>query len=141
MGVKDYLNRFLNENEDIDFQKDFMDSGMAVENGITEDDVDPKELELGIEVEMEHTSDSKIARKIARKIALDHLVELKDYYTRLKKMEDEAFSEMGKSEQLEEKRKKRKKRKKNLYRGYIGYYTSPPYGGGDGDSGGDGGGE
>lgn len=41
------------------------------------------QLEMGIKVEMEHTSDSKIAREIA----LDHLWEKADYYTRLKKVE------------------------------------------------------
>jgi len=45
-----------------------------------------KELEMGIKVEMEHTKDTAIARKIA----LDHLVELPDCYSRLKKMETQA---------------------------------------------------
>jgi len=49
-------------------------------------DLDPKELEMGIKVEMEHTDD----KSKAREIALDHLTEIPDYYTRLKKMEDEA---------------------------------------------------
>jgi hypothetical protein len=49
-------------------------------------DLDPKELEMGIEVELEHTDD----KSKAREIALDHLTEIPDYYTRLKKMEDEA---------------------------------------------------
>lgn len=44
-----------------------------------------KQLEKGIQVELEHTKD----RKKAREIALDHLKELPDYYTRLKKMEGE----------------------------------------------------
>lgn len=43
------------------------------------------ELAMGIKVELEHTKD----RKIAKEIALDHLMELPDYYTRLKKMENE----------------------------------------------------
>ena len=47
---------------------------------------DPKQLEMGIKVEMEHTS----CPTISRKIALDHLVEIPDYYTRLDKMEKEA---------------------------------------------------
>lgn len=46
----------------------------------------PKELEMGIKVEMEHTSDPMLSEKIAK----DHIVEIKDYYTRLKKMEAEA---------------------------------------------------
>jgi hypothetical protein len=48
-----------------------------------------KELEMGIEVEMEHTDDSAIAKEIA----LDHLSEFPDYYTRLKKMEKQAKEE------------------------------------------------
>lgn len=46
---------------------------------------DPKELRMGIEVEMEHTDDKDIAERIAR----DHLAEFKNYYTALKKMEEE----------------------------------------------------
>jgi len=41
--------------------------------------------ERGIEVEMEHTNDPTISKYIAK----DHLAELKDYYTRLDKMEAE----------------------------------------------------
>ena len=47
---------------------------------------DAKQLEMGIKVEMEHTSNPVISRKIA----LDHLAEIPDYYTRLDKMEKEA---------------------------------------------------
>ena len=47
---------------------------------------DPKQLKMGIKVEMEHTTDVIISRKIA----LDHLKEIPDYYTRLDKMEKEA---------------------------------------------------
>jgi len=50
---------------------------------------DKDQLEMGIEVEMEHTDDKEEAKKIAK----DHLVEFSDYYTRLKKMEDEAEEE------------------------------------------------
>lgn len=61
----------------------------AVEKGIVEKDVDPKELEKGIEVELEHTDD----KEEAKKIALDHLAEFDDYYTRLIKMETDAEKE------------------------------------------------
>jgi len=50
---------------------------------------DKAELKKGIEVEKEHTSNPLIAKKIAK----DHLAELKDYYTRLDKMESEAKKE------------------------------------------------
>lgn len=45
-----------------------------------------KQVKMGVKVEMEHTNNSEIALEIA----LDHLYEIPDYYTRLKKMEDEA---------------------------------------------------
>jgi hypothetical protein len=48
-----------------------------------------KQLELGIEVEYEHTSDFDIAKEIA----LDHIAEFPDYYNRLKKIEKEHVSE------------------------------------------------
>ena len=64
----------------------FLYGGRANEKGITVADVDSDELAMGIKVEMEHTSDPETARRIAT----DHLAELDDYYTRLKKMEAEA---------------------------------------------------
>jgi hypothetical protein len=45
-----------------------------------------KELNMGIKVEMEHVN----SRTLSKEIAMDHLVEIPDYYTRLKKMEKEA---------------------------------------------------
>jgi hypothetical protein len=53
-------------------------------------EVDPKQLKLGIEIEKEHSKVVKGDMKKIRQIALDHLKELPDYYTRLKKMEKEA---------------------------------------------------
>lgn len=44
---------------------------------------DPKQLQKGIEIEMEHTNDPEKAKEIAK----DHLTEIPDYYTRLEKME------------------------------------------------------
>lgn len=61
----------------------FADDGRAGEKGVTFDDVDPKQLAMGVEVEKEHTPDEETARRIA----LDHLAEMPDYYTRLKEME------------------------------------------------------
>ena len=52
---------------------------------LDEEDVDAKELEMGIQVEMEHTKD----KNIAREIALDHLSETSDYYTKLKAIHKE----------------------------------------------------
>jgi len=47
---------------------------------IDEEDVDDDELMMGIEVEREHTTN----KKIAKEIALDHLAEDPQYYTKLK---------------------------------------------------------
>jgi tRNA nucleotidyltransferase/poly(A) polymerase/2'-5' RNA ligase len=58
----------------------------GTESKLRPKDVDPEQLQLGIEVESEHTSD----RELAQEIALDHLSEMPDYYTRLRKMETEA---------------------------------------------------
>ena len=52
-------------------------------------DFNNKQLEMGIKVEMEHTSD----KSIAKEIAMDHLKEFPDYYTRLNTMEDKAKKE------------------------------------------------
>lgn len=50
---------------------------------IKESDVDPKELKIGIKIELEHTS----VPALAKYIALAHLEELPDYYTKLQEME------------------------------------------------------
>ena len=47
---------------------------------------DPKQLKMGIKVEMEHTNCELIAEKIAE----DHLAEIDTYYSYLKEMEDKA---------------------------------------------------
>jgi hypothetical protein len=57
---------------------------------ITVDDV-TKELEMGSDIEMEHVE----TKEVAKEIAMDHLVEIPDYYTRLKKMEKEAKEELN----------------------------------------------
>jgi len=64
----------------------FFSAGFAKDKGFTEEDADLDQLDMGIEVEMEHTTDPKIAKRIA----LDHLSEIPDYYTRLAKMESDA---------------------------------------------------
>jgi len=47
----------------------------------SEKDFDPKELEMGLAVEMEHTTDKAIALEITK----DHLTEDPHYYSKLKK--------------------------------------------------------
>ena len=64
----------------------FLGAGRAFEDNFTEKDADPEELKMGIKVEMEHTSNEDLSKRIA----LDHLAEIPDYYTRLAKMEGEA---------------------------------------------------
>ena len=53
-------------------------------------DVDPRQLAMGIKVEMEHTDD----RTVAREIALDHLAEDPSYYTHLQEMENKYAKSM-----------------------------------------------
>lgn len=57
-------------------------ASIADKHGVPEQKI-LDELNMGIEVEMEHTNDYNIAIEIA----LDHLTEFHDYYTRLKRME------------------------------------------------------
>ena len=64
----------------------FWSNGKFNESGKKEEDIDETELEMGIKVEAEHTNYPTMARRIA----LDHLSEIKDYYSRLKKMEADA---------------------------------------------------
>ena len=54
----------------------------------------PREVEKGIRIELEHTDNKDIAKEIAK----DHLEEIPDYYTRLIKMEDEAEKEIKKAD-------------------------------------------
>lgn len=58
-------------------------AGRANEKGLKEEDADPDQLARGIEIEMEHTTDPEIAKRIA----MDHLAEFPDYYTALDEME------------------------------------------------------
>lgn len=61
------------------------------------DEYDQEQLLMGIEVEKEHVDDEEVAVIIAA----HHLDEIRDYYTRLKKMEDEAKSVEKIAESLE----------------------------------------
>lgn len=56
---------------------------LAKRHGVSKEQI-LQQLKMGIGVEQEHTKDPDQAREIA----LDHLKELPDYYTRLKKMEE-----------------------------------------------------
>ena len=48
-----------------------------------------KQLKMGVKVEKEHTT----SKEMARKIAVQHLAEIPDYYTRLKKVEKKPLKE------------------------------------------------
>jgi len=63
--------------------RDQMPGGLADKAGTIIADVNPEQLRMGLAVEMEHTAD----KKAAEEIALDHLTEDPEYYTKLKQME------------------------------------------------------
>jgi tRNA nucleotidyltransferase (CCA-adding enzyme) len=76
------------KNKTIDFKKPLSKRSKQLLPGglgdkLKPEDVDPKELEMGIKVEMEHTDN----KELAKEVALDHLSEMKDYYSKLEKME------------------------------------------------------
>jgi hypothetical protein len=61
----------------------------GLSSGMQPEDFDPIELERGTQVELEHTNDPAIAQEIA----MDHLVEDPDYYSRLE--QSEAYARNG----------------------------------------------
>ena len=69
---------------------------IAKKHGVDVESIN-KQVERGIKVEHEHTSNDDEAKRIA----LDHLYELPDYYDRLDKMEEEGEKELD-SEKLAE---------------------------------------
>lgn len=79
---------------------DRLPGGLA--DKLTPDDFDSAALVRGIKVELEHTSD----RRLATEIAMDHLVEDKDYYKKLATIEAHA--------KPKKRRKKRPKAKGTL---------------------------
>ena len=58
----------------------------GLSEGMSPTDFNFKQLQMGIEVELEHTNDPYAAMLIA----MDHLAEFRDYYTRLAAMEKAA---------------------------------------------------
>jgi hypothetical protein len=69
----------------------FVYGGLFMKSKTGLGDIDAEQLSMGISVEKEHTDNELIARKIA----LDHLVEIPDYYTRLSEMESAAKGGKG----------------------------------------------
>ncbi len=60
---------------------------LAKRHGRTEDQIKDA-VSAGVQVESEHTDNPGVARQIA----MDHVYEDPDYYTKLKKMENESVS-------------------------------------------------
>jgi hypothetical protein len=83
--LRDFLTSLnLNEMAELEKEEEEVDTtGLADEKGVTARDVHPEQLMMGIKVEKEHTKD----KGLAKQIALDHLAEDPEYYTKLKKME------------------------------------------------------
>lgn len=71
--------------------KDLLDGGLA--DNQPDSKYDEHQLEMGIEVEYEHTNNPDISKEIAK----DHLEEIPDYYDRLEEME-ESYEEERKPE-------------------------------------------
>lgn len=67
-------------------------------------DFDPKQLEIGKKIEMEHTDDPHIATEIE----MDHLEEFPKYYTGLTHMEELLSELSGKKEESEEEEEEEK---------------------------------
>lgn len=90
-------------------KKDKLPGGLA-DDKPSDKAYDPRQLEMGRKVEMEHTDDEELAKEIAK----DHLVEIpKGYYDALKKMEkDLKDKEAASSCPMMKKKKKTKKTEK-----------------------------
>jgi len=74
--------------EDADNDGDMIPGGKADDADVAT--YDPQQILKGMEVEMEHTDDPKVALEIA----MDHLEEFGDYYTRLDGMEKDAKADL-----------------------------------------------
>jgi transcriptional regulator with XRE-family HTH domain len=111
-------------------KKDFKDASKTVKEeriskGMSVEDIAEKhgvsiraiemQIEKGIKVEKEHTDNETEARRIA----MDHLVEIADYYTRLNKMEKDAKIKEAKQNELEKRAKQHKKKDKKGARGWF----------------------
>lgn len=75
---------------------------------------DLNEVIRGIEVEHEHTSDPIIAMEIA----FAHILELKDYYVRLDRMEEEGKKELGIKEDINQNSKESKMKRQDVLTAY-----------------------
>lgn len=86
MKFDELIKQYLAENEIPNGKADNMTpEEIARKHNVPVEQIE-KEIRTGIEIEFEHTDD----KSKAREIAMDHLVEFPDYYTRLHKMEKQA---------------------------------------------------
>jgi hypothetical protein len=86
---------------------------IAKKHGVDEK-VIQKQLQMGIKVEHEHTND----KELAEKIALQHLNEKPDYYTKLKKVETTQNESAIVKNILDEAKKSRKMKNDPCWKGY-----------------------
>ena len=99
MNINKTLSRYLNEEDIQDLPAKPVDKFPNLilgRHNYTEDSVDPDQLQMGIKVEYEHVPDrvdEDLGNEMAKRIALDHLAECPNYYTRLAKMEKECEGE------------------------------------------------
>jgi len=103
--------RFINEKDLISGGKadKLTTADIAKKFNVTLSDIE-NQVAMGVKVEIEHTGD----KSLAREIALDHLTEFPDYYTRLIKMEKDAQFESN-ADVLE---------KIRLYKGSVSEFNS-----------------
>lgn len=96
MGLKP---KPLNENMDMSTEVTSSKESDYISGGLADDkssiDFNPEQILKGMEVEMEHTNDPRIALEIT----MDHLTENPEYYTFLDKMETEMESNTDNTEQ------------------------------------------
>lgn len=71
---------------------------LAKKHGVSVEEIE-KQLQMGQKIEHEHTDSDKVALKIA----MDHVEEFPDYYTRLTKMEKEAKKDLNEWYQVSDK--------------------------------------
>lgn len=85
MNLIEYLHKRtrgqVRNHNSISFSKEKMDG-----HKYPDEYFDAEELAMGIEIEKEHTNDEIEAKNIAK----NHLLEISDYYSRLKNMEDKS---------------------------------------------------
>jgi hypothetical protein len=80
--ISHFINGFLKQAGLYGLEKEareYLAGGLA--EGHKDSEFPKKQIEMGIDIEKEHTPDVKIRKEIAK----DHLMEHKDYYTMLKK--------------------------------------------------------